>query len=72
MASSDFATQSGIKIYSDIKQITAVKKASNKKAPIVVKGADAGRRNIMQRNVARSTGGRSGSNHNKNNNQNPI
>ena len=57
-----------MKIYSDIKQITAVKKVISKKAPIVIKGAEGGRRNIMQRNVARSTGARSGSNNNKGNN----
>ena len=55
-----------MKIYSDIKQIT-VKKAASKKAPIITKNLDGTRKNILQRNFARSSGARSGSNQNKGN-----
>lgn len=50
-----------MRILSDIKQIT-VKKSSSKKVPIITKNPDGTRKNILQRNVARSTGARSGSN----------
>ena len=62
----DFAAQAGVKIYSDIKQIT-VKKAASKKVPIITKNPDGTRKNILQRNFARSSGARSGSNQNKGN-----
>lgn len=62
----DLAAQAGVKIYSDIKQIT-VKKAAGKKVPIITKNQDGPRKNILQRNFARSSGARSGSNQNKGN-----
>jgi len=67
-ASGDFAAQAGIKIYSDIKQITATKKREIKKLSVNCPP----RQNIIQRNVARSTGARSGSNNGKGTNQNLL
>ena len=42
----DLAAQAGVKIYSDIKQIT-VKKAVSKKVPIITKNPDGTRKNIL-------------------------
>lgn len=53
----DLSSQAGVKIYSDIKQITTGKKKVTKKI------AGTGPRvNFLQRNIARSQGARSGSN----------
>lgn len=41
----DFAAQAGVKIYSDIKQITA--KKAGKKVPIITKNQDGARKNIL-------------------------
>ena len=61
-AACDLTAQSGVKIYSDIKQIT-VKKITTKKSPSTgPTSGGAARKNFLQRNIARSQGGRSGSN----------
>lgn len=59
----DLAAQQGVKIYSDLKQIT-VKKAATKKASVVAAPSSgaAARKNFIARNMTRSVGNRSGSN----------
>ena len=52
----------------EVKATFSLRTLPGAEAPIVIKGPEGGRRNIMQRNVARSTGARSGSNNNKGNN----
>ena len=60
----ELSSQAGIKIYSDIKQITTKKIQVKKTATQAPSSGGQARKNFLQRNIARSQGARSGSNQN--------